>query len=93
MNKYETVFLVKNDITEEERNAVVDMIEKYLKENGNIIKSEALGLKKLAYEIRKYKEAYYYLLEFESAPETIIELERIYRITDEVLKFIVVRKD
>ncbi len=93
MNKYETVFLVKNDITEEERNAVVDKIEKYLKENGNIIKSEALGLKKLAYEIRKYKEAYYYLLEFESAPETIIELERIYRITDEVLKFIVVRKD
>lgn len=93
MNKYETIFLVKNDITEEERNAVVDKIEKYLKENGNIIKSEALGLKKLAYEIRKYKEAYYYLLEFESAPETIIELERIYRITDEVLKFIVVRKD
>ena len=34
MNKYETVFLVKNDITEEERNAVVDKIEKYLKENG-----------------------------------------------------------
>lgn len=93
MNKYETIFLVKNDITEEERNAVVDKIEKYLKENGNIIKSEALGLRKLAYEIRKYKEAYYYLLEFESAPETTIELERIYRITDEVLKFIVVRKD
>lgn len=93
MNKYETIFLVKNDTTEEQRNKVVSNVESYLKENGKIIKTEALGLRKLAYEIRKCKEAYYYLFEFESASETISELERRYRIEDLILKFIVVRKE
>ena len=52
-----------------------------------------LGKKKLAYEIRKQNEGIYYLFEFESDPDFIKELERIYRITDEIMKFIVVRKD
>ena len=44
------------------------------------------------YEINKNKEAYYVQFNFESNPETIAELERIYRITDDVLKFITIRK-
>lgn len=93
MNNYETIILVKNDITEEEREKVVDMVKKYLNENGKITKIDDLGIRKLAYEVRQHKEAYYYLIEFESEPDIIAELERKYRITDEILKFIVVRKD
>lgn len=93
MNKYETVILLKNDITEEKRNNVIDTIKKYLNENGKITKIDELGIRKLAYEVQKYKEAYYYVIEFNSKSENIAELERIYRITDEILKFIVVRKD
>ena len=51
------------------------------------------GLKTLAYEIKKNKEAHYMLFTFEAEPSSIAELERIYRITDEILKFIVVRKE
>ncbi len=91
MNKYETIFLMKDDIAEEERNNVIDTIKNYLEENGKITKIEDLGIKKLAYEVRKYKEAYYYLIEFESTSEIIPELERKYRITDEIIKFIVIR--
>ena len=52
-----------------------------------------MGKKKLAYEVKKNKEGFYTLINFESKPDAIAELERIYRITDEVIKFIVVRKE
>ena len=93
MNKYETIFLIKNDITEEQKNKTINTIKNYLNENGKITNIEDLGLKKLAYEVRKYKEANYYLIEFDDKAEAIMELERMYRINDDVLKFIVVRKE
>ncbi len=52
-----------------------------------------MGKKKLAYPIKKYAEATYLLFNFEAEPESIKELERVYRITDEILKHIVVRKE
>ena len=47
----------------------------------------------MAYEVRKHNEAYYYVIYFESEPDFIIELERNYRIIDEIIKFIVVKQD
>ena len=49
--------------------------------------------KKLAYEVKKNKEGTYLFFNFEAKPDSIIELERVYRITDEVIKFIVVKKE
>lgn len=93
MNKYETIFLMKNDLTEEQKNKIVKNIKIYLNENGKITNTEDLGQRKLAYEIKTYKEANYYLIEFDAKPEAIRELERMYRINDNILKFIVVRKE
>ena len=63
-----------------------------INENGKVEEVIDLGKRKLAYEIKKNKEAYYVQINFESKPEAIAELERIYRITDGILKFITVRK-
>ena len=93
MNNYETIFLIKDDITEEQRNAVVDTIRQYLNENAKISNEEDIGKRKLAYEIDKNKEGYYVVFYFEANPNLIAELERNYRITDEVIKFIVVKKE
>lgn len=93
MNKYETIFLMKNTLTEEQRNKTIDTIKNYLNENGKINNTEDLGEKNLAYEIKKHKKAYYYLIEFEAEIEVITRLERIYRNNDDILKFIVVRKN
>ena len=93
MNNYETIFLMKDDITEEQRNAVVDTIRQYLNENAKISNEEDIGKRKLAYEIKKNSEGFYVLYNFEAKPEFIAELERVYRITDGILKFIVVRKE
>lgn len=93
MNKYETVMILDCTISEEDRNNAIEKIKNYIQENGEIEKNEDIGKRKLAYEIKRNKEGYYYIIEFMAEPESIAELERIYRITDEILKLIVVRKD
>ena len=52
-----------------------------------------MGKKRVAYEIKKFKEGTYMVFNFEADPSSIDELERVYRITDDVIKFIVVRKE
>lgn len=93
MNKYETVILVSNKITDKKRKNVVDKIKKLISANGKLSGIDENGLRKMAYEIRKHNEAYYYVLYFESEPSFIVELERNYRIIDEIIKFIVVKLD
>lgn len=93
MNQYETIFIMNNQIAKEEQQTVIERITNYIKENGKIVKEDDIGARKLAYEIKKQKEGYYYLIEFEAESRIISELERIYRITDTVLKFITIRKD
>lgn len=93
MNNYETVFIMKGDITEEERKNTISRIEQCITKSGKITNIQDLGIKKLAYEVKKYAQGYYYSIDFQVEPKLIAELERIYRITDEILKFIVIRKD
>lgn len=93
MNNYETIFIINNDITEEQKKAVISKIENFIKENGKITSTDDMKERRLAYEIRGHKVGYYYVIEFETKSDTITELERLYRITDEVLKFIVVKKN
>lgn len=93
MNKYETVFIINPNIEDAGVKALTQKFSDLINSDGKVEKVEELGKKKLAYEIRKHKEGNYVVINFEAKPELIKELERIYRITDEVIKFIVVRKD
>lgn len=93
MNKYESVIIMKPTYTEEQREKVINKIKDFITQNGKITKFEALGIKRLAYEVRKQKEGAYYVIEFNAESSVIAELERIYRITEEIIKFIVVKKD
>jgi len=93
MNKYESIIIIKPAVDEEGLKTLEDRFAGLINENGKIEEVKYMGLKKLAYEINKSREAHYVLFNFEAKPEFITELERNYRITDEVLKFIVVRKE
>ena len=93
MNSYETVILVTNTINDEQRKDVLEKIKKLISVNGTITSTEELGEKKLAYEVRKHAKAFYYVIKFQSKSSFIAELERVYRITDEISKFIVVKED
>ncbi|MEE0768515.1 MAG: 30S ribosomal protein S6 [Clostridia bacterium] len=93
MNTYETVMILKNDIIKEKKEAILEKITKYISENGEIIETKDLGERKLAYEVNSYKNGYYFIIKFKSESRNISELERLYRITDEIIKFIVVKEN
>lgn len=93
MNNYETVMILNAEISEQTRKDVIAKIANYISENGKIIEEKGFGVRTLAYEIKKHQKGYFYLFDFEATASSIPELERIYRITDEVLKFIVIKKN
>ena len=93
MNKYESIIIVNPNIDEEGLKSLEAKFTGLINENGKVESVENLGKKRLAYDVKKHKEGTYFVFNFEANPEFISELERIYRITDEVIKFIVVRKE
>ena len=93
MNKYESVIIVNSNLDDGKIKALVEKFSKLINEHGKVEDVQEMGKKKLAYPIQKQEEGYYVVLNFEAEPAFIAELERVYRITDEILKFIVVRKE
>ena len=92
-NKYESIMIVTPTMNDKQQKEIENKYTKLINENGKVESFENLGKKKLAYEIRKYKEGFYMTFNFESEASFISELERQYRIDDNVIKFIVVRRE
>ena len=93
MNKYESIIIINPNLTEEAIKALETRFTGLINENGKVESVENMGKKKLAYEVKKNAEGYYMLFNFEAKPDSIAELERNYRITDDILKFITVKKE
>lgn len=93
MNKYESVVIIDPAVAEEKVKELSQKFTDIINNDGKVEKVEELGKKKLAYEVKKNKEGYYLVIYFEANPELISELERNYRIMDEVIKFITVRAE
>ena len=93
MNKYETVIIINPTLDEAATKAVIEKFTAMINESGKVESTEEWGKKRLAYPINKQNEGYYVLINFSSNPEFIDELERVYNITDDVIKHMVVRND
>lgn len=94
MNKYESVIILDPNTTDDERKVIIENLKKVITDNNGLItKVEELGKKKLAYEIKKCKEGYYAVIYFEAEASVIAELERVYRIKDEIIKYITIKND
>lgn len=94
MNKYESVIIIKPDKTDDEIKSIIENMKNIIiKNNGIVTNVEKLGTRKLAYEIRKCKKGYYVVLYFEVNENIISELERKYRITEDIIKFVTIKKD
>ena len=93
MNKYESVIIINPSVDDDKLKDLEKRFTDLINKDGKLEKVDELGKKKLAYEIRKNKEGIYVVLYFEANPTLIAELERNYRITDEVIKFIVVKQE
>ena len=94
MNKYELTLVVNAKIDEDARTAAVEKVKAYIeKANATITNVEDCGLKKLAYEIQKMGEAYYYLIQFDAEADVPAQLEANVRIMEPVLRYLCVRLD
>jgi small subunit ribosomal protein S6 len=90
MNKYESVVIINPAIDEEAVKALTENYTAMINNDGKVEKVDILGKKKLAYEVKKNKEGYYAIFYFEANPELITELERNFRISDDVIKFMTI---
>ena len=91
MNKYESVIIVNPNVDEEGIKALENKFTDIINNDGKLEKIDNLGKRKLAYEVKKNNEGIYLVLTFDANADLIEELQRNYRITDEVIKFIVIR--
>ena len=94
MHKYELIFIVRPDTTEEEVEKLISQMEGVVSHaGGKMEKVDRLGRRKLAYRVERQREGHYVLFVLEGLGETIHELERRLRVTDAVIKYMTVRVD
>lgn len=99
MKKFESVIILKPNLMKDKIKEILEKVEETIQKVAKITNKEEVGKKELAYEIKKCKEGYYVLHQFEIKQETengeddIASIERYFRTQEEIIKFIIVKRD
>lgn len=94
MKAYELLLMLKPNLDDEERAAVLERVTGLVTADGGQLDNiDEWGKRKLAYEIDKFADAFYALVEFHTDPTQIAEIDRVLRISDKVIRFMIVRRD
>lgn len=90
---YESILVVSCKLGEEEQKAVIEKFKNMIETNATLESVDEWGVRKLAYLINKESEGYYVLFNFTAQADFVAELDRVYNITDGVLRSIVIRRN
>ena len=93
MNSYEVIFIINPDTDEETTKALIEKFKAIIETEGHVGSVEEWGRRRLAYPIQDHNDGYYVLIEFESPATFVSELERVLKITDGIIKYLIIRKD
>ena len=94
MNQYEALYIIKPDLDGEATKALVEKFSALVESNGGVVDGiEEIGKRKLAYEINYISEGYYVLMNFSAQPAFPAELERNLKISEDIIRFLVIRKE
>ena len=94
MKRYETLFVIAPNLAEEEVKATVEKVKGVIENGGGVIDNvDEWGKRRLAYEINDFNEGFYVLINFTSNPELPKELDRVLKISDSVIRHIVIKLD
>ena len=93
INKYETIFVLDSTKTEDEITALVEKFKSLIEANGEIESVDEWGKRRLAYPINDLTEGYYVLINFKSGTDFPAERERVYGITEGVIRDIVIKSE
>ncbi|MNE32384.1 30S ribosomal protein S6 [compost metagenome] len=91
MRKYEVMYIVRPDLEQEAVQAAVEKFQGIIQNGGEITKHDVMGKRRLAYEINKIRDGVYVLVNFTATPEVVAELERILKISDEVIRYLITK--
>lgn len=94
MNKYELTVIVNAKVEDDVRTETVEKIKEYIaRYNGTVTNADEWGKKRLAYEIQKMREGFYYFIQFESDADCPAEVEKHLRIMENVIRYLCIRQD
>lgn len=94
MRKYEIMYIIRPNMDDEARQAVIERFNNVLKENGaEIVNVTDWGKRRLAYEIEKYRDGYYMILNVMAEPQAVQEFDRLARISEDIIRHIVVKEE
>ncbi|GGF95356.1 30S ribosomal protein S6 [Paenibacillus albidus] len=89
MRKYEVMYIIRPDIEQEAVQAAVEKFQGIISNGGEITKHDVQGKRRLAYEIKKFRDGVFVLVNFTAEPAVVTELERIMKISDEVIRYLI----
>jgi len=94
LRTYETIYIVRPDLSEEDVQALAKDVESQITgDGGEIIKSEIWGKRRLAYQVQKFNEGYYILVRFTATPIFVARLENYFRLTDTIIRYLLLHFD
>ena len=93
MNHYEIMFVIAAALEDEKKAAVVETVEGIINDGGEVLRVDKIGMKRLAYPIQKKNEGYYVLIDFNAPTELPKELDRRLKISDDVIRHLIINKD
>lgn len=91
MRKYEIMYIIRPDIEQDQVQATVEKFQGIITNNGGeITKHDVMGKRRLAYEIKKFRDGHYVLVNFTAESEVVKELDRVMKISDEIIRYLIV---
>jgi small subunit ribosomal protein S6 len=91
MRKYEVMYILRSELEQEAVQSAVEKFANIITSNGGeVTKSDLMGKRRLAYEINKMRDGIYVLVHFTAVPAVVAELDRVMKISDEVIRFLIV---
>jgi small subunit ribosomal protein S6 len=94
MRKYEVMYIVRPDLEEEATKAIVERFQNVATDNGGeIVNLKEMGKRRLAYEINDFREGFYVLMNINAEPAVVSELERLFNISEDVIRHLVVKEE
>ncbi len=93
MNNYEVMFIIEAALEDDKKEAAVEMVKEVISADGEVGKVDVWGMRKLAYPIQKKNDGYYVVIEFKANTDLPKELDRRLRISDSIIRHIIINKD
>ncbi|MCS7463097.1 30S ribosomal protein S6 [Paenibacillus doosanensis] len=91
MRKYEVMYIIRPDIEQEVVQSTIEKFQNIINNGGEITKHDVMGKRRLAYEINKFRDGHYVLVNFNANNEVITELDRVMKISDEVIRYLITK--